>query len=564
MRWYRNMKIGKKLTLGFILVAIMAGIVGSVGVVSLNQSNEKYSKLYNDYGIPLGDIARASISFQELRVCMRNIVMTSELAKRQEISATMDAEYKKMNENAAMFKKTIRTDATMENFNKMMADLDLYYDLQKQLVTHALNGQDAEAMALLQDTKSAKVVQDVMEDVNNLFVRKDSRGLELLKTYKQQEYQTMVLMIGIVIGAVLVALILGVVISRTISRSIIRMVDVAEKVADGNLDIQIEAKGKDELGMLALALGKMTDKLNEVMFNINTAAEQVSDGSNQLADSSMALSQGATEQASSIEQLSASIEEIASQTKINAENAKEANLITDTARLSAIEGNERMTEMMKAMEDINESSSSISKIIKVIDDIAFQTNILALNAAVEAARAGQHGKGFAVVAEEVRNLAARSANAAKETTVMIEGSVKKAEGGTKIATETAGSLTKIVKGIENVADLIGNIATASDEQAAGIAQINQGILQVSTVIQTNSATSQESAAASEELASQAVLLEEQVSKFRIRQNNSKTQTKAFKERIDKEHTYEEERNKEKKNDKKTKKIVLSDQEFGKY
>jgi len=564
MRWYRNMKIGKKLTLGFILVAIMAGLVGSVGVVSLNQSNEKYSNLYNNYGVPLGDIARASISFQELRVCMRNIVMTSDLTKRQAISATMDAEYQKMNTNIAKFKKTVQTDATMTDFDKMVADLGLYYDLQKQLVAYALNGQDVEAMALLQDTKSAKVVQDVMVDVDNLFVRKDSRGLELLKLYKQQEYQTMVLMIGIVIGAVLVALILGVIISRTISRSIIRMVDVAEKVADGNLDIEIEAKGKDELGMLAVALGKMTDKLNEVMFNINTAAGQVSDGSNQLADSSMALSQGATEQASSIEQLSASIEEIASQTKINAENAKEANLITDTARLSAIEGNERMSEMMKAMEDINESSSSISKIIKVIDDIAFQTNILALNAAVEAARAGQHGKGFAVVAEEVRNLAARSANAAKETTVMIEGSVKKAEGGTKIATETAVSLTKIVKGIENVADLIGNIATASDEQAAGIAQINQGILQVSTVIQTNSATSQESAAASEELASQAVLLEEQVSKFRIRQNNAKTQTKAFKERIDKEHTYEDGRNKEKKNDKKTKKIVLSDQEFGKY
>lgn len=559
MRWYRNMKIGKKLTIGFILVAIMAGIVGGIGVYSLNKTNKDYTSLYKNYGVPMGDIGRAQSIYQEVRVNMRNIIMTNDMDKRKEIASTMDSDYNTILKELEKFKKTIQTQGTMDDYNKLITDLSAYYAVQEKLVDFATKNQDAEASALLQDPTASETVANVKEDVEKLFNRKDERGQEILAENAKMSQQTMLILIGVVICAVVIAMILGLVLSRSISSAIVSMVRVAEQVAEGNLDVQIQVRGKDELGMLAVAVSKMTDNLNDVMSNINAAAEQVSDGSNQLADSSMALSQGATEQASSIEQLSASIEEIASQTRINAENAKEANGITETARVSAIEGNDRMMEMMKAMEDINDSSSNISKIIKVIDDIAFQTNILALNAAVEAARAGQHGKGFAVVAEEVRNLAARSANAAKETTVMIEGSVKKAEGGTKIASETAESLTKIVKGIENVADLIGNIAVASDEQAAGIAQINQGILQVSTVIQTNSATSQESAAASEELASQAVLLEDQVSKFKLRKVRGYVAR-----RNEEKNSMDDDVQDEPKPEKKNKKIILSDQEFGKY
>jgi methyl-accepting chemotaxis protein len=295
--------------------------------------------------------------------------------------------------------------------------------------------------------------------------------------------------------------------------------DVLQEMAKGSLTVNMNGDYRGDYNKIKNDINATIKSFNDVLNDINNAAGQVAAGSRQVSDSSQALSQGSTEQASSIEELTASMEEIAAQTRQNAGNANNANELALQVKGDAVDGNEQMKEMLKAMEEINESSSSISKIIKVIDEIAFQTNILALNAAVEAARAGQHGKGFAVVAEEVRNLAARSANAAKETTVLIEGSIKKAEGGTKIANETAKALNEIVEGITKAAELVGQIAAASNEQALGIAQVNQGIGQVSQVVQTNTATSEESAAASEELSSQAELLKEMAGRFKLKKTN---------------------------------------------
>ena len=294
---------------------------------------------------------------------------------------------------------------------------------------------------------------------------------------------------------------------------------IVSEVADGNLDVAITRDYRGDFEQIKVSINYIIDKLNDMMAEINETSNRVAVGSKQLSDSSMALSQGATEQASSIEELTTSLEEVSAQTKKNAEYANDANKLAENAKNIAVRGNQQMQEMLTAMAEINEASNNISKIIKVIDDIAFQTNILSLNAAVEAARAGQHGKGFAVVAEEVRNLAARSANAAKETTDLIEGSIQKVEDGTKIANQTAEALNEIVEGVNEVAKIVDNIASASNEQAAAIEQINQGVMQISKVVQSNSVTSQEGAASSEELAAQAQLLRELVSQFRLRKQD---------------------------------------------
>ncbi len=295
---------------------------------------------------------------------------------------------------------------------------------------------------------------------------------------------------------------------------------VLGEMAKGNLDVSIQSEYRGDFIALKGSINAIIESLNGVLGDISMAADQVASGTRQVSDGSQDISQGATEQSSAIEELTASIGQIAEQTRLNAVSAGEANTLTETAQSGAVQGNEQMKAMQQAMSEINEASRSISKIIKVIDDIAFQTNILALNAAVEAARAGVHGKGFAVVAEEVRNLAARSAKAAKETTELIESSIRKTDAGTKIADGTAAALGEIVEGIRKAGQLVSEIATASNEQATAITQVNRGIEQLSAVVQNNSATSEEAAAAAEELSGQAALLKDMVGQFSLKARES--------------------------------------------
>lgn len=292
------------------------------------------------------------------------------------------------------------------------------------------------------------------------------------------------------------------------------MVAALQQLAAG--DLTFEAIPKDQEDLIRGALKKLGEDFNQLLAEVRMASEQVAARATQVSDSSQTLSQGATEQASSLEQISASMQELATQTKFNAENSRQADSLVHEVKQAAENGNRRMHAMGAAMEEIRESGQSISRIIKVIDEIAFQTNLLALNAAVEAARAGQHGKGFAVVAEEVRNLAGRSAEAAKETAGLIQGAVDKTEKGAELAEQTTRALSEMVAGVSKVSDLVGEIAAASNEQAQGISQVNIGLEQIDQVTQHNTATAEESASASEELSSRAGTLRQMLAHFSLR------------------------------------------------
>jgi methyl-accepting chemotaxis protein len=287
-------------------------------------------------------------------------------------------------------------------------------------------------------------------------------------------------------------------------------------LASNNYDISIEKEFIGDFTEIKAALEKIIFIINDTMREISQASELVKGGVGQIRDVSQALAQGSAEQAATIKELMETVEDISAKTHSSSQLAKSAAELSATVMQSAEKGNERMTQMTVAVSDINEASQGISKIIKVIDDIAFQTNILALNAAVEAARAGAAGKGFAVVAEEVRNLASKSAMAAKETGLLIENSIKKAELGSQIAEDVAVSLTEIVEGVTKSTEMITSIADSSSYQNTSIENIISAVNQVDNIVQRNSATSQEVAATSEELSTQSIILAGSVSRFKLK------------------------------------------------
>ncbi len=445
-----------------------------------------------------------------------------------------------------------------EEFQKLLKAIETpHTDLHKmasELLAKYEAGDKEGAVAMYNDT----IVPDIEHTVAGLDAIYDYAAAVMVEREAQSTgaYITAIVVVAVfIVASVVMTLVMTVVLVRQIVPPLKQLTGAAEAIATGDVGVEVDYSSKDELGVLAdafrkmertfqnqaevleamargdysvsmeiqsekdivgRAISKMLDNNNTMMGEIRQAAEQVADGSAQIAGGSQALATGATQQAATLQQLSASIQQIQSQAEDNNTLASETvQEVEEVGRLMG-ESIEYMQQMTGAMETIKDSSQNIAKVIKVIDDIAFQTNILALNAAVEAARAGQHGKGFAVVADEVRNLASKSAAAAKETASLIESSVENVARGNDIAERTGESMTKVGEIAAANAEAMGRMKTASEHQLSSINEITMGITQVSQVVQANSATAEESAASSEELSAQSAMLDKIVARFKLR------------------------------------------------
>lgn len=323
------------------------------------------------------------------------------------------------------------------------------------------------------------------------------------------------LLLAILAVSLAVSVVVAILISRSILRPLNQAVQVAQTVASGDLSENIVVQSTDETGLLFQALKDMNGSLAKIVGEVRAGTDSISDASRQIASGNMDLSSRTETQASSLEETASSMEELTSTVKQNADNANQARGLAVTASEVALRGGAEVSQVVATMGSINASSKKIVDIIGVIDGIAFQTNILALNAAVEAARAGEQGRGFAVVASEVRNLAQRSAGAAKEIKALIGDSVEKVDAGTKLVNQAGATMDEVVASVKRVSDIISEIAAASQEQTSGIDQINQAIIQMDHVTQQNAALVEEAAAAAESMQNQTESLSQVVSVFKL-------------------------------------------------
>jgi methyl-accepting chemotaxis protein len=545
---FNDWKIGYRLALLAGILSIFLVITGLLGLGSLRSVNNSLQSVYRDRVVPLTRLKKVSdmyaVNIVDLSHKIRSEqfdwddAMSALKAAQQLIGAEWNAYLETA--DAPQEQELVReakslmasADQTIVNLEKIIAEQQ-----HVMLIDFIKNN-------LYQEIDPITEQVGKLIDVQLEMARQEFENGEA--TYRKTYY----LSIGCMALALVMAGVLGFIIIRSVTQPVARTVEMIEALEKGNLDMRLSLDRKDEIGRLARAMDGFADNLkNEVLEAFNSLAagnftfkakgliaaplaranealcklvreiratgEQIAGGSHQVADASQALSRGATQSASSLEEISAAMTELASQSRQNADNAKQANTLSGQAKNAADNGNQLMSDLMEAMFDINQSAASITKIIKVIDEIAFQTNLLALNAAVEAARAGQHGKGFAVVAEEVRNLAARSAKAAKETEALIEGSNQKTNHGTELAQNTANALQGIVEETGKVTDLLNEISAASDEQAVGFDQVTRGLDQIEQATQQATANAEESASVSEQLAGLSSSLRQMLSRFNV-------------------------------------------------
>jgi len=511
---FGNLKIGTRLGAAFAAVLILLVVIASVGLSQLQTMRERLDLIVQVSYAKTADANDIALRAMDNARVVRNLILNTSQDAVRTNKATYDANLLAIAERFRHLHQTISSPEGKALLREVEQARDAYSRYTEGVVKQALQMNIREATTTLygEGYKNQAVyfaaLKKLVEFQHQQMLteaRQSAERFEFART----------LIVGLGSLAVLLACGVGYVVARGITRPLSEAVRIADRVAAGDLTQDVPVASRDETGQLMRALKSMNDSLAAVVGRVRQGTDTIATASGQIASGNQDLSQRTEEQASSLEETAASMEELTGTVKQNADNARQANQLAQSASAVAEQGGAVVGEVVTTMDAINTASRKIVDIISVIDGIAFQTNILALNAAVEAARAGEQGRGFAVVATEVRNLAQRSAAAAKEIKGLIDDSVGKVSTGTELVSRAGQTMDEVVSSIKRVTDIMGEIAAASQEQTRGIEQVNQAITQMDQVTQQNAALVEEASAAAQSMREQAGSLVEAVSVFKL-------------------------------------------------